>query len=578
MVATIKSEFNPNLGLSVFNNHAQLTDEEYERLKSDCEDYEAFHIFVTTAATDPLMLELDEFVRDYQGAKERGSDYDSEENENIGAGRYPSPMLLTILILKEHEHLSFDLLARRVRYDLSFRYALGIDDIHCSAPSESKIKTFVQAVKLFNESKSLELGRSYSIFNEVLKNIGISTVNYFGKDKYTGILRLDSTLAGSKIAHHSRPEIIISVLKDYLAGLSFEQSESLTLRTTEEWPLIMDILGIGGKKMSYEMSDSGEAVMRYLGFALSSILDDVKKGIISETAEFPLLERVYMDQFNEKTGGPVLKPGKEIKADSLQNVNDPDASYANKYGPVQGEVVNASEIIAKRETVTDEDGNEISRPMAPHVLTGIQVETAATGDTEFIDESVESAQEIGNACGHAITGVLGDGGYASLEKSQELKEKGINLMTTELKGKESAFEYKLQDDGTLLVTDRRNPEITYVAIPANTKNGSRKWKFTFTDQDGKEKARYITEDALKHQEIREKQKALPSEIKKGRNNVEATMKEVKSGWYKGKIRYRRKIRILTALSAKAVGIQIRRIINFCKKYGEDLPKLCQNWG
>jgi hypothetical protein len=360
MVATIKSEFNPNLGFSVFNNHAQLTDEEYERLKSDCEDYEAFHIFVTTAATDPLMLELDEFVRDYQGTKERGSDYDSDENENIGAGRYPSPMLLTILILKEHEHLSFDLLARRVRYDLSFRYALCIDDIHCSAPSESKIKSFARAVKLFNESKSLELGRSYSIFNEVIKNLGISTVRYFGKNKYTGILRLDSTLAGSKIAHHSRPEIIISVLKDYLAGLSFEQSESLTLRTTEEWPLIMDILGIGGKKMSYEMSDSGEAVMRYLGFALSSILDDVKKGIISETAEFPLLERVYMDQFNEKTGGPVLKPGKEIKADSLQNVNDPDASYANKYGPVQGEVVNASEIIAKRETVTDEDGWKFS--------------------------------------------------------------------------------------------------------------------------------------------------------------------------------------------------------------------------
>ena len=433
MVATIKSEFNPNLGLSVFNNHAQLTDEEYERLKSDCEDYEAFHIFVTTAATDPLMLELDEFVRDYQGAKEHGSDYDSEENENIGAGRYPSPMLLTILILKEHEHLSFDLLARRVRYDLSFRYALGIDDIHCSAPSESKIKTFVQAVKLFNESKSLELGRSYSIFNEVLKNIGISTVNYFGKDKYTGILRLDSTLAGSKIAHHSRPEIIISVLKDYLDGLSFEQSESLTLRTTEEWPLIKNIIGIGGKKMSYEMSDSGEAIMRYLGFALSSILDDVKNGVISETAEFPLLERVYLDQFKEKTGGPVLKPGKEIKADSLQNVNDPDASYANKYGPVQGEVVNASEIVAKRETVIDEDGNEISRPMAPHVLTGIQVETATTGDTDFIDESVESAQKIGNACGHAITDVLGDGGYASLKKSQELKEKGINLMTTELK-------------------------------------------------------------------------------------------------------------------------------------------------
>ena len=73
MVATIKSEFNPNLGLSIFHNHAQLTDEEYERMKSDCADYEAFHIFIANAAADPLMLELDEFVRTYQGKKEHGS-------------------------------------------------------------------------------------------------------------------------------------------------------------------------------------------------------------------------------------------------------------------------------------------------------------------------------------------------------------------------------------------------------------------------------------------------------------------------------------------------------------------------
>ena len=55
--------------------------------------------------------------------------------------------------------------------------------------------------------------------------------------------------------------------------------------------------------------------------------------------------------------------------------------------------------------------------------------------------------------------------------------------------------------------------------------------------------------------MREKQKDLPAEIKKGRNNVEALMKELKSGWYKGIIRYRRKLRIQTALSAKAIAIQ-----------------------
>lgn len=48
---------------------------------------------------------------------------------------------------------------------------------------------------------------------------------------------------------------------------------------------------------------------------------------------------------------------------------------------------------------TDGDGNEISRPMAPCVITGIQVETATTEDAEFIDGSVESAKDIGYACG-----------------------------------------------------------------------------------------------------------------------------------------------------------------------------------
>ena len=227
MVAAIKSEFNPNLRLPILN-HAQLTAEEFERLTKDCQDYRALHTFVTTAATEPLIREFDEFKRACDDEAAHGSDYDGDEYKNIGAGMYPSPMLLTILILKEHENISFGMCARRVRYDLSFRYALGIDDIHCPAPSERKIKSFSKIVRLFNEFKSQELGEPYSIFNEVLKNIGISTVRYFGKNNYTGMVRVDSTLAGSNIAHHSRPEIIISALKKYLNGLSFGQSESLT--------------------------------------------------------------------------------------------------------------------------------------------------------------------------------------------------------------------------------------------------------------------------------------------------------------------------------------------------------------
>lgn len=52
----------------------------------------------------------------------------------------------------------------------------------------------------------------------------------------------------------------------------------------------MEIIGIGGKKMPYKMSDSGEAVMRYLRFVLSSIINDVEQGFISEIAEFSVSE------------------------------------------------------------------------------------------------------------------------------------------------------------------------------------------------------------------------------------------------------------------------------------------------
>ena len=158
-----------------------------------------------------------------------------------------------------------------------------------------------------------------------------------------------------------------------------------------------------------------------------------------------------------------------------------------------------------------------------------------------------------------------------------MEDKGVSLVTTELKGKEATFSYKLQEDGTVLVTDRSNSDNTYTAVPVNTRDGSRKWKFTAPDENGKEKSRYITERNLEIQEIREMQKDVTGETKKLRNNVEATVRELKRGLYNGKIRYCGILRILFALSAKAVGIQTRRIFNFSKRYGIDLPALCQNW-
>ena len=111
------------------------------------------------------------------------------------------------------------------------------------------------------------------------------------------------------------------------------------------------------------------------------------------------MERVFYEQFApDKDGVLSPKPGKDISPDSLQNQNDPDASFRKKYAtPVRGESVNIAEIVGKHETVTDENGNKVRIQKAPHVITSVDVLTATADDTEFLDPSADAAIEIANA-------------------------------------------------------------------------------------------------------------------------------------------------------------------------------------
>lgn len=213
----------------------------------------------------------------------------------------------------------------------------------------------------------------------------------------------------------------------------------LSITKDEHWITVQNIIGIDGKRISYDTSDNGNAVLNVLGYVMQSIVTDVRNHVIGETDRYPLLERVFVDHYDNEGKSIAPRRGQDISPDSLQNINDPDAAYSNKYKPIQGEVTNVSEIVAKHETVTDENGNKTKIQKAPHVLTGIEVDRATVGDTKFVDASIDSAKEVGNACGHEITTALGDGGYdCPDEKREELKKNGTTLATTELKGKESA--------------------------------------------------------------------------------------------------------------------------------------------
>jgi len=577
MAAPVKSCYNTSVGEFLFEDDPVFSGKEHEAFLKCCEPLSVMRVCVNAAASDSLVTELAAFARKQYNYKVYG-DEDVQEN-NKGAGRYPIRMLITILILKEHLHLSFPETAERALYDLRFRYALGIEAIHKPVPGMSTIKHFSGMVTAFNEHKTEELGKKYSICNEMIANLAESTIKYFDKHNYTATVRLDSTLVGSNISSQSRVEIVTSVLQSYIGKLQFEEICKLSIFGTDDWDLIQKVFKIGGQRITYEIEGAGKAVMPWLGFCFDSIVKDVEAKTVKETPEYLILERVFYEQFApDKDGVLSPKPGKDISPDSLQNQNDPDASFRKKYAtPVRGESVNIAEIVGKHETVTDENGNKVKIQKAPHVITSVDVRTATADDTEFLEPSADAAIKIANACGHEVDTIEGDGGYSGIDQRKNMEDKGLTLVTTELKGKEAAFIYSLQEDGTVLVTDRSNTDITYTAVPVNTRDGSKKWKFTTTDENGKEKTHTITERNLEIQKIRELQKDIPAETKKLRNNVEASVRELKRGTYNGKVRYCGIIRILFSMSAKAVGIQTRRIFNFCKRYRIDLSELCQNW-
>ncbi len=69
--------------------------------------------------------------------------------------------------------------------------------------------------------------------------------------------------------------------------------------------------------------------------------------VFPETSpEHNILQRLFDEQYVVKDGKAVLRDKKEVKADSLQNPNDPDATYRAKNDQkVQGYATNITETV-----------------------------------------------------------------------------------------------------------------------------------------------------------------------------------------------------------------------------------------
>ena len=143
---------------------------------------------------------------------------------------------------------------------------------------------------------------------------------------------------------------------------------------------------------------------------------------------YQLLIRVIKEQTNEEGS---IRDKKEIKADSLQNPNDPDAAYRHKAGKNhKGYVGNLVESIG-------EDGAS--------QITDFSYDANTHSDQEYSREYIENNSD---------ETMIADGAYGSVELQEAAKEKNIKLVTTALAGKEVdpvMAEYEFNEEGTEVI-------------------------------------------------------------------------------------------------------------------------------
>jgi hypothetical protein len=129
--------------------------------------------------------------------------------------------------------------------------------------------------------------------------------------------------------------------------------------------------------------------------------------------EYELLERVL----NEQTADGNLLAGKDIKATSLQNPSDPDATYRKKAG--EGHTGYVGNIV---ESCDKERGN---------IIDNYALEQNIHSDQAFAGEVLE---ELGDVVRGAV--IVADGAYQSEANFDAAKERGAELVTTNLVGSE----------------------------------------------------------------------------------------------------------------------------------------------
>ena len=436
-------------------------------------------------------------------------------------------VLVCMSWLKEGFGCSDEELFEKIEFDLLVRKSLGIEHISDAAPSLDTYYLFRRRICDYYEKTGVDLMQK--CFEQV-------TGNLVGQLKISGkCIRMDSKLIGSNIARQSRYELIHATLAKYLKANTLDRLPK-ELREQADAYLKED----GSKTVYRSDSDTLQSRLQAIGDFIHSIL----RQFTDESPLYALLSRVFSEQYLVGEDGKVtLRDKKTVSANSVQNPNDPEASYRDKHDQkVQGYVSNFTETV-------EED--------KPSIITSVQVETATFADCHFVEEAVENSERVTKS---TVEDLYADGAYQSPENRKFAEDHGgMRLKTGKMQGGARWELVPHKHDDGLTVREIATGKIFEAVKSVNQKGKHERWRIPWNNKTG---WRYFQDTEVEAYQLRKQTESLPPEEQHKRNNVEAAMFQYSFHTRNGKTRYRGLFKHRMQAHSRAMWMNLRRVVIF----------------
>lgn len=341
------------------------------------------------------------------------------------------------LILKEWKGLSDDELIESICCDVRYQYALHTTNLYDQPVSDRTFSRFRERLYRYEQQTGRDL------LEEELKDLTGVFAAYM--KLHSNLKRMDSMMIATRSKRMSRLEIIYQVNSNAVRLIKRLGEEELLPKELGHY-LDKDDLN----EVIYYCK--GEDVTARLEKALSetdTLLRIMEPEEWHEFEEYAHLVRVKGEQGRESgEGQTVPKEKQEIRADSMQNPSDPDATYRKKADKeYKGYTANIVETVG-------EHGDSL--------ITEVSFEANTHSDSAFCKEYLESRPDDAE---HEI--MVTDGAYGGEENQELAEKKNVELITTALTGvlPEGIFaKFELSDDGKTVIrcpAGHRPNRVTY---------------------------------------------------------------------------------------------------------------------